>query len=253
MSNRTHILIIEDELSSANKLQDFLRDIDSNFHVISILSSIEDSINWLEKNKHPALIFLDIHLSDGLSFEIFENRDIQSHVIFLTACEQYAIRAFEINSIDYILKPFTKKDIEQGLKKYSSKTWQTTTLINSQIADLKISAENRKERFLVKKGNKISSIDISQIAYFFKDKLSFLVTVQNEKYLIDYTLDQLDDMLSSKDFFRLNRQFVCHYKSVQSVDRLDNNRLRVHLLPKTKDDIIVSQTKSGRFREWLDL
>lgn len=253
MSNNPQVLIIEDEEHSARKLKEYLFTLRPNFEVMAVLSSVQEAVSWLESGEHPQVIFLDIHLSDGLSFQIFEKLEIDAHVIFLTAYEQYAIKAFELNSIDYVLKPFDEESIRLSLEKYDRKTEYTSQLINQRISQLQLHTPTEKTRFMVKKGNKIGSVPVEDIAYFYKDSLVFLVNKSGEKYMVDYTLEQLEGLLSMRRFYRLNRQFISSFESIGSVDRIANNRLKVSLNPTPGMGVIISQNKSTRFKEWLNL
>ena len=253
MSNKPQVLIIEDEQHSAKKLKEYLFTLRPGFELLAVLSSVEESVSWLQAREHPQIIFLDIHLSDGLSFQIFEQLEVDAHVIFLTAYEQYAVRAFDLNSIDYVLKPFDEESIRLSLEKYDRKTEYTSQLINQRISQLHLEAPVEKTRFMVKKGNKIGSVPVADIAYFYKDSLVFLVSKSGEKYMVDYTLEQLEGLLNMRKFYRLNRQFISSFESIGSVDRIANNRLKVNLKPQPGTDVIISQNKSTRFKEWLNL
>ncbi len=247
------ILIIEDEEHSANKLVQYLLSIDSNIQILEVLKSIKSAVTWLQNHSEPDVIFLDINLSDGLSFRIFEKVSLNSFIIFLTAHEQYAIKAFELNSIDYILKPFTRESIKSSLAKLDKRLYQNSKAL-AHILDQAIGQKKEfKSRFIVKKGKKISAISVSEIAYFYKNELVFLVKNDGVKYAIDYKLEQLEELLNPKMFFRLNRQFIAHFNQIESIERLTNNRLSIQLNPAFKGEIVVSQKKSAAFKAWLNL
>lgn len=249
---KLNLIIIEDEEHSARKLEGYLLAINPLINVQARLKSVKNAVNWLRHHPEPDVIFLDIQLSDGLSFHIFKKVEVQSFIIFLTAYEQFAIRAFELNSIDYVLKPFSQQDIQNSLKKLDDRVRQHSRFIAQALLPLMEKKEDYKSRFLVKKGKKIIPVETKDIAYFFKSELTFLVRVDGEQFAVDYSLEQLEDILNLKFFFRLNRQFIVQLKGIKSVERLPHNRLKVYLDPAFKEEVIVSQKKSGTFRAWMD-
>lgn len=253
-----NILLIEDEAPAARRLQSLLQECDPGIQVLSVIDSVDASVKWLQGNPHPDLIFMDIQLADGLSFEIFNKAKISAPVIFTTAYDEYSIKAFKVNGIDYLLKPLEKEELHKSLHKF--KTLQNhfantcpdvdiQALINS-LADLK---KNYRSRFLVKLGDRLISVETENIAYFTTDeKLTFLVTSENKKYPLDFSLDELDPMLNPQNFFRLNRQYLANIQSIKNISNYFNGKLKILLLPETHREVLVSREKSSAFKEWLN-
>lgn len=250
-----NVLIIEDEKIAANNLEKMLHQIDININVQSKIDSIEESVKWLSNNTAD-LIFLDIHLADGLCFKIFEQIKVKTPIIFTTAYDQYAIRAFKVNSIDYLLKPIEIKQLEQSLEKFkelnqvqNAKTIDFDALIN--FYNKKI---NYQERFIVRYAQKIKSIKTDDIAYFYIDiENVFLCTKGNNNYPIDYSLDKLGNIINPKDFFRVNRQFIINISSIENMYSLSKSRIKIKLKPQPDNEIIVSYSRMSDFRKWLNI
>lgn len=241
-----NIVIIEDESHSAQKLEKYLKEYDPDIHIAAVLPSVRDSLVYFTENPEPHLIFLDIQLSDGPSFSIFEQLQIESYVIFLTAYEEFAIKAFDLNSLDYILKPFTEADVIRGLKKYAA------TINRAFPGPTRGSLpREHRTRFLVRKGQQIHTLRTTEIAYFYKDEVVMLVKKDGSTYLYDATLEELEEQLDPKHFFRINRQYLVNYPSIQSLSPGSSNRYKVALEPHTKQDVFVSQSKVGPLKTWL--
>jgi two-component system response regulator LytT len=252
-----NVLIVEDEAPASRRLQQLIKETDSSLHIMSTVDSIDLAVKWLNSNPAPDIIFMDIQLADGLSFEIFNRANITSPVIFTTAYDEYALKAFKVNSIDYLLKPIEKEDLFRSIEKLKSLKKQFISKgsipIQSLLETLKLN-KNYKSRFLVKIGEKLVSISIDSIAYFIsEDKLTFLVTNDNKKYPLDYSLDELDTMLDPKFFFRLNRQCLTKINSIQSIHNYFNGKLKLFLTPPTAKEMIVSREKSSHFKQWLEV
>lgn len=253
-----NILIIEDEAPAARRLQQLIKDCDPNYIILSVIDSIENAVKWLSSNNSPDLIFMDIQLADGLSFEIFNRFTVVSPVIFTTAYDEYALKAFKVNSIDYLLKPIEKDDLIRSLEKLKTlkkplKAAASQISMDALLETLKMH-KNYKSRFLVKIGEKLVSISIENIAYFIsEDKLTFLVTNENKRYPLDYSLDDLDTMLDPKFFFRLNRQCLAKINAIQSIHNYFNGKLKLFLTPTTAKEIIVSREKASHFKQWLEV
>ena len=249
------VLIIEDEKIAANNLEKMLHQIDINIIVQSKPDSIEESVKWLSNNTAD-LIFLDIHLADGLCFKIFEQIKIKTPIIFTTAYDQYAIKAFKVNSIDYLLKPIEIQQLEQSLEKFkelnqvqNAKTIDFDTLINFYNKRIKY-----QERFIVRYAQKIKSIKTDDIAYFYIDAESvFLCTKGNNIYSIDYSLDKLENIINPTDFFRINRQFIVNISSIENMYSLSKSRIKIELKPKPDNEVIVSFSRMSDFRKWLNI
>ena len=249
------ILIIEDEKVAANNLEKMLHKIDKRIFVQDKIDSIESAVKWLHINKTD-LIFLDIHLADGLCFKIFEQIKIKTPVIFTTAYDQYAIKAFKVNSIDYLLKPIEIQELEQSLEKF--KELNQVQNANTIDFDSLINFYNKKieyqERFIVRYAQKIKSIKTNDIAYFYvSNENVFLCTFDNKTYSIDYSLDKLENIINPKDFFRVNRQFIVNISSIENMYSLSKSRIKIEIKPKPDNEIIVSYSRMSEFRKWLNI
>lgn len=247
------ILIIEDERPAANRLRQLVMDLIPGAEIFGHLDSITSAVKWLETNVFPDLIFCDIQLADGQSFEIFERVKVSSPIIFTTAFDQYAIKAFKLNSVDYLLKPIDPKELAQAIQKFQSQQVKPSFDLN-QIRDLlSPQSSNHKSRFLVKFGEKIQSVETVDISIFFsEEKVTFLQTKENRRYILDYTLDQLEGMLDPKKFFRLNRKYIASFSAIAEIHTYSNSRLKIKLANCDDNDILVSREKVGDFKDWLD-
>lgn len=248
-----NVLIIEDEHLAAEKLEAMLLNIEPGIKVQARLESILDSINWLNSNERPDLIFLDIQLDDGLCFEIFDSVEIDTPIIFTTAYDSYAIKAFQVNSVDYLLKPIEKDALIKALDKYKSiydkKSFQIEKL--NLLYDQMVN--NYKTRFFVKIGNHFHSVSINEIQCFLIiERGTFLRTNNGKKYDLDYSLDQVQKMVDPTKFFRINRNFLIHIDSIQDIYSYSSSRLGVKLKMLDHLDMIVSREKVSDFKKWLD-
>ncbi len=250
------ILLIEDEDPAAKRLQKLLKEIEPTATILDSIVSVSSAIKWFQENEAPDLVISDIQLSDGLSFEIFKNTDIRCTVIFTTAFDQYAIDAFKVNSIDYLLKPIKKEELTAAINKYKQlkNNVQTTALdINKLLQSFTPTAANYKTRFIVRYGEHIKTINIQDVAYFYtEDKINFLTTKEGRRYTIDFNLDTLETMLDPKIFFRINRQYIIGIHSITEMFAYSKSRVLVKLNPPTKQETVVSTERSGDFKLWLD-
>lgn len=247
-------LIVEDEFHAARRLKSLLTEIRPGINLLEVIDSVEDAVAWLKSNPSPDLLFLDIQLADGLSFDIFTKVELQSPVIFTTAFDDYALQAFKINSIDYLLKPIDKKDLENALLKYDNIKGPQNQYDLKAIEGLirTLTKPEFIERFVIKAGNHLHLIRVKDTAYFFSENsLSFLMTRTAKRHTLDYTLDQLEDMLDPGQFFRINRKTIIHIDCIQKVGLYFNNRLKLETEPATAEDIIVSRERVKEFRKWL--
>jgi len=249
------IIIIEDEKPAARLLQRKLEKL--NIPVGVMLHSVEESIEWFSNNKHPDLIFLDIQLSDGLSFEIFEKVDIKSAVIFTTAYDEYALKAFKLNSIDYLLKPIDEEDLEAAISKFKMRFPSQNSTVNLDFETIKKMLSNPfdknfKTRFTVKIGQHLKVISVDEIECFFSEnKGTYIHTFDNRNYLIESTLEVLEQELDAKQFYRISRKFIIPLKSIKEIVVYSNSRLKV-ILPTFKDEeVIVSREKVSDFKAWI--
>lgn len=250
------ILIIEDEEPAAKRLQKMILDLEPEAKILDNIVSVSSGIKWLTINPMPNLIFSDIQLSDGLSFQIFKEVDINCPVIFTTAYDQYAIEAFKVNSIDYLLKPIKKDDLQTALNKYKKIfTGEKNTGVDIKKimeAFTTSGTSNYKTRFIVRYGEHIKTIKIEEVAYFYtEDKINFLSTSEGRRYTIDYNLDSLESMLDPKVFFRINRQYIISIHSIKEMFAYTKSRVLIKLNPVAKHETIVSTERSGDFKLWL--
>ncbi len=252
------ILILEDETLAAEKLQNLVTEIEPSAEIIGVLKSVEATLLWLEQNDEPDLILSDIQLLDSVSFDIFSEKEVKCPIIFTTAYDQYAIQAFDVNSVDYLLKPIQKEKLEAALEKYKSaknNLGGISTADIGKIADMiRDHSQEFKSRFLVKLGQKIRAIPVEKIAYFFtEDKMTFIMTEAGEKYPIDHSLEDVDTVLDPRIFFRINRKYIICLDAVKEIHPYFKGRLKLELNPAIDDDdIVISSEKTPSFKQWLD-
>ena len=251
------ILIIEDETPAANRLNKLLEGCLDDFEVLDVLDSVETAVKYLKKATQLDLIFMDIQLADGLSFEIFEKINISIPIIFTTAYDEYTLKAFKVNSIDYLLKPIDKQELAQSLQKLENLQEQFKTSntfdISELLKSLKIHKKEYKSRFLVKMGDRLISIPEKEIAYFYAEqKVVLLITQDQKKYTVDYSLDELESILNPDNFFRLNRQHIARIQAIKSIHNYFKSKIKVFLEPDHLQEIIVSRERSPYFKKWLD-
>jgi DNA-binding LytR/AlgR family response regulator len=250
----SNFLIIEDEEPAANRLQKLLTDMEPDTKVLENIVSVTSGIEWLKMHPAPDLIFSDIQLSDGLSFEIFKNVEVQCPVIFITAFDQYAIDAFKVNSIDYLLKPIKKDDLQTALNKFNKLSTNAAPAVDltKVLESFSPVKTGYKTRFIVRYGEHIKTIKIDEAAYFYtEDKITFLTTNENRRYAIDYNLDALEHTLDPKYFFRINRQFIISIHAINEMFSYSKSRVLIKLNPACKHETIVSTERSGDFKLWL--
>jgi two-component system, LytTR family, response regulator LytT len=248
------ILIIEDEKPAARLLQRKIEKFGLEVH--TLLHSVEESLNWFHNNTHPDLIFLDIQLSDGLSFEIFEKIDIKSAVIFTTAFDEYALRAFKLNSIDYLLKPIDEDELEIAISKFKNQFQKNNmaSLDFEMIKKMLVNPmeKNYKQRFTIKIGEHIKMIMIDEIECLYSEnKGTYIHTADNRNYLLDGTLEQIESELDPKNFFRVSRKYIIPLKAIKDIVVYSNSRLKIVLPTFKMDEIIVSRERVNDFKEWL--
>lgn len=253
------VLIIEDENLVAKSLQRLLKQTDPSIEVVAILDSVLSSVQWLKENPHPDLLFMDIQLSDGVSFEIFKKVEVNKPIIFTTAYDEYAIRAFKVNSVDYLLKPVDATYLRQALDKfYKYHSADQAVEFNEQILGLMESirrpdVRRYKERFLVHYKSGMVPIVENRVAYFVKDTLIYLVTTENEKLVTDYnTLEEIEEVMNPALFFRANRQIILHINQISNYKKHDTGKTEVSLKCDKSMHVDVSREKSNEFKNWLD-
>lgn len=252
------VLIIEDEPLAADKLVKLLLEYDVTIKVLGVLSSVETSVAWLKNNVLPDLILLDIHLGDGICFDIFKQVEVKCPVIFCTAYDQYALKAFQLHSIDYLLKPVQYPKLEQSLQKLKEmqhivKSKTSALRVDDIINIIKNKDVAYKSRFMVKLGNKIKTIKTEEIAYFHSNnKLNMLVTRDGDSYPVDYSLDELIQILNPALFFHINRKLIIHIDAAKEIHPYFKGRLKLVLEPMLDEEIIISSQKTPFFKAWLD-
>lgn len=246
------VLVIEDENLAAKRLIKLIQEELPEAELIGNLDTVTAAVHWLETNPEPDLIFLDIQLADGISFTIFEQRKVTAPIIFCTAYDQYAIRAFKLNSIDYLLKPIDPDELKNALDKFKRSRTGMGLNIDQIKSLLNPVQKTFKTRFLVKQGERIQTVDVQDILFFFsEDKVTLLQTNQGKKYIVDYTLDEIENMLDPQFFFRLNRKYISSVAGIGEIFTYSNSRLKVNLENCTDNDILVSREKVNAFKNWL--
>lgn len=249
------VLIIEDELPAARRIEQLMRQQRTQVEVLAVIDSISEAVKWFAQNPAPELILMDIHLADGLSFDIFQLIQIQSMVIFTTAYDQYAIRAFKVNSIDYLLKPIDAQELSNALDKFDLMRGKAQSFDYSMINELFDNLKNRnyRERFLVKFGNAFTYIQAQDMRFCYaEDSLVFTRMADGKKYSLDHTLEQLEQLLNPVHFFRINRKLLLHIDAVDKIHPYFNNRLKLELQPAPGFDIVVSRERVQDFKNWID-
>ena len=244
------VLIIEDEDAAARRLQKLIKEIDPSIEVASQLDSIESVLNWLDDNKLPDLVFMDIHLADGSSFEIFQHVKVEKPVIFTTAYDQYAIQAFKVNSVDYLLKPLKKAELEQAIQKYYK--WHEKSSVDYNELARAIQGDQYNKRFLIRIGQSIRVVEMKDAAYFYtENKITFIITKEGKRYPLDQSLEKLEEILDPQAFFRINRQFIVGIDAIREMYAYSKSRVKVALNPPCEMETIVSTERSPHFKKWL--
>ncbi len=249
------VVIIEDEKITAERLIQLLHKIDHSINIMAIIGTVREAVDWLSHH-HPDLIFLDIHLSDGSCFRIFEQIEIKTPVIFTTAYDQYTLEAFKVNSIDYLLKPVDINELSRSIRKfrelYGKKTFNAADLI-TLIEKLDNKRGQYKKRFIINIGRKIKIINTKDIAYFYAfEKNVFICTSSNQHIATDQSLEKLEKLVDPVCFFRINRKFIVNIDCIKNIFSLSKSRIRVDLNPPADEDVIISYERSGNFKKWLN-
>lgn len=251
-----NVLIIEDEPQAAQRLQTLIEDLIPHVTILAKIDSVEKSVKWIKEHDSPDLVFMDIQLADGVSFQIFEQCDVKSPVIFTTAFDAYALKAFKVNSIDYILKPVDKAELEGALKKFHSLTQgkdNSREMLEGIGEAVKMLTRRYKTRFVLKVGEHLKSIDVQDILYFFSlEKATFAKVTDTRKHIVDFTLDQLETLLDPAQFFRVNRKYIISERAIQDMISYTNSRLKLLLKTSDDNDIVVSRERVQEFKDWLD-
>jgi DNA-binding LytR/AlgR family response regulator len=252
------ILVIEDEKPAAEWIRQLILKFDAKNTILATLDSVQSATEWFQQNPPPDLAFMDIQLADGLSFAIFDRVQVPCPVIFTTAYEEYAIKAFKVNSIDYLLKPIAYNEMEAAFLKFGKQSVPTSKapLVTTELL-LKVQEMLKtqyKTRFVIKVGEHLKSIAVEEISFFYSlDKATFLCTSDFKTYLVDYSLDRIEEMIDKRMFFRINRQYILNNNSIADIVVYSNSRLKIKLKKPGEESIIVSRDKVPAFKEWLDL
>lgn len=250
-----NVLIIEDEAPAFRRLEKILLEIDPSIKIVEVLDSVEDAVKWFKNHHCPDIALMDIQISDGISFQIFDQIDVPCPVVFTTAFDEYLMKAFKVNSIDYLLKPIKKEELEAALEKYkrlhpSPKPEQDLSEILRQIT---LSEQQFKSRFLVKIGEKMLSIKAHEIVCFqSRHGIVHIITDSGKKYISDFTLDELGTQLDPLQFFRANRQYIVNADYIETVHKYFKGKLLVDIKHFSEEEIVVSTEKASSFKEWLD-
>jgi DNA-binding LytR/AlgR family response regulator len=248
------VIIIEDEIPAANRLTKLLKGIDPAIEVIVVLDSVESSVKYLQSPKNIDLIFMDIQLADGLSFDIFQQIKIETPVIFTTAFDQYTLKAFKVNSIDYLLKPIDEKELQQAVEKYKLLRHEKESDFSERMLKMfqEMNGTKYKERLLIKRGQQLSYLKIETTAYCYADgKLCYAVDFNGNKYLLENNLSHLEEQLQPTKFYRINRHLLVNIEAVQKVHTWLGGRLKLELTLPTKAETVVSRDRVNGFKDWL--
>lgn len=247
-------VIIEDEKLAADLLKSLIYQLDEDIEVVTILQTVEDSVEWLENNKHPDIIFVDIHLADGSSFSIFEKTEVRCPIVFTTAYDEYALKAFDVNSIDYLLKPINKNDLQRSLNKYKNLKGDSGDIDYRQFVSKFLETgnlNNYKEYFLVPERDKLIPLAVRDIAYIYIDlKLIKAVTFSGKVHYLNQNLDEMMNQLNPRKFFRANRQYIISHESVKDVSIWFGNKISLNLNVPISEKIIVSKARVSEFKNW---
>lgn len=251
------VLIIEDEAPAFRRLDNLLRNQEMEFEILDVIDSIADSVKWLKNHLAPDLIFSDIQLSDGLSFDIYKKVEIQCPIIFTTAFDEYMLDAFQTNGIDYLLKPIQEVELRRSLEKFQKFKLPDHPKPSEQVEKLMKALENGenrfRQRFLVRLGDKLIPVKTAEVAYFsYREGATEMIHQSGKRFIIDQPLDELEKQLNPNQFFRLNRQFLASEESIGLIHRYFKGKLKVDLKPATSEDVIVSREKATKFKVWMD-
>lgn len=249
------VVIIEDEFLTAQRLDGMINKYDPSIEVLAILPSVKEAVVWFKNNPDPDLVFMDIHLEDGQSFSIFETINLEVPVIFTTAYDEYMIKAFKVNSVDYLMKPLNYDELAKAIdkyKKFHEHPAEERDSMGDLIKAIQTKETDYKERFLISVGSRLKTIELSEVQYFYSaEKITFLVTKDSQRYPVDYSLDKLALMLNPKEFFRINRQMIVKLPAIGNIYVYPKGKLRVDLIPASKEEVFVSLDRVTEFKEWL--
>lgn len=251
------ILLIEDEPQAAQRLEKLVKTVIPHAVIVSTLDTVKSAVRWFQSSPAPELIFMDIQLADGISFSIFEQVEVNVPVIFTTAYDEYALKAFKVNSIDYLLKPIDEEGLRAAIKKYDSLTSPRAMAPDKMMESISLAmqmlSKKYKERFVIKVGEHLKSVEVGEMQFFFSlEKTTFAQTRDGRKHILDFTLDQLEELLDPKKYFRINRKYIIAIDSIQDMISYTNSRLKLVLRNNDDQDVIVARERVQEFKEWLD-
>lgn len=253
------VLIIEDEIPAQRLLKETLQEIHMETEVVGCLNSIKSAVAWFQNNQHPEIVLLDIQLSDGLSFEIFKQVKIESMIIFTTAYDAYAMQAFKVNSLDYLLKPIENDELQAAFEKYHQYNKQFIQEKNSSVNFTELAAliKNEKseyrKRFLIQSNESFFHLPLEEIAFFYSMQgITFAVTFENREYPINFSLENLKQQINPEVFFKVNRQIIINIEAIKRIHSYFNGKLKLETQPSHKEDIVIGKDKAAAFKRWLD-
>ncbi len=249
------VLIIEDEMIAAQRLSRLVGEVRKDYEIINAIQTVEESVHWFRNNEVPDLVFLDIHLSDGLSFTIFSKVQINVPIIFTTAYDKYALKAFEVNSIDYILKPIDRDKLEKAIDKFERLKSPVGSIPVHKIEELikAVTSSKYKTRFLVKSGNAFTFLEQEEISLFYsEDGMVFLRSIENKRHVIDSTLEHLENLLDPSTFFRINRSIIIHLRAINKIHSYRNGRFKLQAETDPAIPLIVARERARDFKKWID-
>ncbi|WP_298539073.1 LytTR family DNA-binding domain-containing protein [uncultured Aquimarina sp.] len=251
------VIVVEDEITASDQLTFLLKSIDPTIEVLKVLDSVKTAIEYFSGTQEASLIFMDIHLADGISFEIFEQVKIETSIIFTTAYDQYAIKAFKVNSVDYLLKPIDEDELFEAIEKFRNRSKEEGFLdhqIQGMLQVLQTKTKPHKTTYLVHHRDELLPIKTEKIAYFYIDTgVVKAITSENKAYSIDKKLEDIEDELNPEVFNRVNRQFIINRNAIENIKHYFNGKLIVNISPVSKERIVVSKAKATRFKKWVDL
>jgi len=257
MNRNLKIVLIEDEPYNLRMLEGMIKKLRSGWEVVENFGSVKATVDWLQNHPQPDLLFMDIQLADGLCFSIFDQIKVKSMVIFTTAYDNYAIRAFKVNSIDYLLKPFKEKDLEVAIEKFENfRTLSAAVDSNADYSEIleaiRLGEKKYRKRFLVSKGDIFYKLPVEEIAYFYSgNRINTAVTFSRQNHVVDFSLEALEEQLDPETFFRVNRQMIVNIQSIEKIENYFGGKLKVRMNPPFENEVVVSRLKAMDFKAWV--
>lgn len=251
------VLLVEDEPQAAQRLEKLVKAIVPGVVILAKIDTVKNAVEWLKSNPSPDLILMDIQLADGISFSIFDQCEVKSPVIFTTAYDEYALKAFKVNSIDYILKPVDEDELRTAIRKFEALTGSKNSAPDKMLESIGIAMQmltkKYKERFVIKVGEHLKSVEVNEILFFFSlEKTTFAQTKDGRKHILDFTIEQLDGLINPERFFRINRKYLVAADAIQDMISYTNSRLKLVLKTSDDNDVIVARERVQEFKDWLD-